>query len=187
MHMSSSPASIPLVPGAVGFGLRPLPLGPLAFATDLVVRSIARRHGAIFTRLGEHAGKRFLIEPTDLPFVFVVTPQAGDPTVTVARSREGISSDARIAGPIAALIGLIHGTYDGDALFFSRDLLIEGDVEAVLALRNALDDAEIDLLAEASAVLGPLASPAEQVGRLAASAMEQITGFALARPKGGRP
>jgi predicted lipid carrier protein YhbT len=42
------------------------------------------------------------------------------------------------------LVGMLDGSYDGDALFFSRDLVIEGDTSAVLALRNALDDAEID-------------------------------------------
>ena len=136
-------ASIPLIPTAVGLGLRPLPLGPLALATDLIARSVARSHAGMFARLGAHANKRFLIDPTDLPFVFVLTPQMDNPSVAVARSGEGLPFDARIAGPIAALVGLVHGAYDGDALFFSRDLVIEGDVEAVLALRNALDDAEL--------------------------------------------
>jgi len=39
---------------------------------------------------------------------------------------------------------MIDGTYDGDALFFSRDLVIEGDTEAVLALRNAIENAELN-------------------------------------------
>ena len=60
---------------------------------------------------------------------------------------ESVAWDARIAGPLAALIGLVHGAYDGDALFFSRDLVIEGDTEAVLALRNAIDNEELDLAA----------------------------------------
>lgn len=47
---------------------------------------------------------------------------------------------------------MVHGALDGDALFFSRDILIEGDTEAVLALRNAVDDAEIDLAGEIAAV-----------------------------------
>ncbi len=42
------------------------------------------------------------------------------------------------------LIGLLDGTYDGDALFFTRDLVIEGDTAAVLALRNAIEDANLD-------------------------------------------
>jgi predicted lipid carrier protein YhbT len=178
--MPRSP-SIPLLPAAVGLGLRSLPLAPLALALDAVARSVAHRHGSILTRLGIHAGKRFLLEPIDLPFVLALTP--APPTVAVEHSREAITADARIAGPLAALLGLLHGAYDGDALFFSRDLVIEGDIEAVLALRNALDDAELDLVAEAAAVFGPLASPAERIGRLIAAGAEQITGVALSRPR----
>ena len=63
----------------------------------------------------------------------------------------------RIAGPLVGLLGLIDGSYDGDALFFSRDLTIEGDVEAVVALRNAIDSEDVDLVADAAALQGPLA------------------------------
>ena len=115
--------------------------------------------------------------------MFVITPHIGNPSASVARSAEGLDFDARIAGPIAALVGLVHGAYDGDALFFSRDLVVEGDVEAVLALRNALDDAEIDLVEEAAAALGPLASPAQQVGKVAARWIEWMTGMAMSRPR----
>ena len=82
----SSPAPIPQIPAAFGIGLRPLPLAPLALAVDLVVRSVARRHDGMFGRLGSHSDKRFLIDPTDLPFVFVITPHVGNPAAAVARS-----------------------------------------------------------------------------------------------------
>jgi predicted lipid carrier protein YhbT len=181
--MPSASPDIPVVPPALSLGLRPLPLGPLALALETLVRSVARRHGSIFARLGEHAARRFLIAPTDLPFVVVLMPRVDDPAIQVERTAEGIAADAAIRGPLAALIGLLHGAYDGDALFFSRDLAIEGDVAAVLALRNALDDAELDLVAEAAAILGPLASPAEQAGRLIADVAERLTGVSFARPR----
>ena len=59
----------------------------------------------------------------------------------------------------------MHGAFDGDALFFSRDLVIEGDTAAVLALRNAIDDAELDLSAEAQAMSGPFAAPVQTADR----------------------
>jgi predicted lipid carrier protein YhbT len=181
--MASHTTPIPLLPSAVAFGLRPLPLAPLALALNAVVRSVAARHPSIFARLGAHADKRYLIEPTDLPFVLVLTPTQGHPAIEVERSRAGLAAEVRIAGPLAALLGLLHGAFDGDALFFSRDLAIEGDIEAVLALRNALDDAELDLVAEAAATLGPFAPPAERIGRLAAAAAEELTGVALTKPR----
>ncbi len=49
---------------------------------------------------------------------------------------------------------MLHGTEDGDALFFSGRLEISGDTAAVLALRNALDDAELDLTEELAAISG---------------------------------
>ena len=88
--------------------------------------------------------------------------------------------DARIAGPLAALIGLVHGAYDGDALFFSRDLVIEGDTAAVLALRNAIDNEELDLAARDDA---PVRSAGEARRRRAraklAAAIGALTGVAL--------
>jgi O2-independent ubiquinone biosynthesis accessory factor UbiT len=53
-----------------------------------------------------------------------------------------------LAGGLAALLGLVYGAFDGDALFFSRDLVVEGDTGAMLALRNAIDNAEFDLAVE---------------------------------------
>lgn len=40
------------------------------------------------------------------------------------------------------LLDMIGGKQDGDALFFSRDLSVTGDVEAVVVLRNAIDDTD---------------------------------------------
>ena len=105
----------------------------------------------MFSRLGDQADKVFLIDPTDLPFVFVLEPaRRSARQLSALRRAATVDWDARIAGPLAALIGLVHGAYDGDALFFSRDLSIEGDTEAVVALRNAIDNEELDLVREAT-------------------------------------
>lgn len=80
------------------------------------------------------------------------------------------------------LIGLIDGSYDGDALFFSRDLVVEGDVEAVLALRNAIDDAGVDLVTDTAAMLGPLAPMGE---RLLGGALLQLRAVAGAAKREG--
>ncbi|NEW89604.1 sterol-binding protein, partial [Rhodopseudomonas sp. WA056] len=61
--------------------------------------------------------------------------------------------------------GMTDGSYDGDALFFSRDIEIDGDMEAVVALRNAIDDSRVDFLKESVAWFGPLAAPIERILR----------------------
>jgi predicted lipid carrier protein YhbT len=97
---------------------------------------------ALFARLGSHTSKRFLIDPTDLPFVLVLIPDAAKPYLKAYRRYESPPHDAGIAGTFFDLLDMIAGTLDGDALFFARGLRVSGDTEAVVALRNALDDVE---------------------------------------------
>ena len=176
---------IPIFPAAGAAALRHLPLWPLALAAGRLAPSLVRRHEKMFARLGEQAEKTFLIDPADLPFVFVLSPRPDRPRLDTVRREAAGHWDARVAGPLAALIGLVHGAYDGDALFFSRDLVIEGDTEAVLALRNAIDNEEIDLAREASALLGPLETIATGPARRLAGALGRWTGVALTRCENG--
>lgn len=173
MHPDSRPIQIfPRVPAMM---TRVLPAAPLSLALTQIARRIARQHPGLFSRLGEYDHAQFTLDPTDLPFVLHLEPQGGTPRVTVRRLAG--QADARIAGPLSALIGLVHGAFDGDALFFSRDLVIEGDTAAALALRNAIDDAELDLRDEIAAMSGPLAAPVRRAIMLA----ERTTGVALSR------
>jgi predicted lipid carrier protein YhbT len=134
----------------------------------MLAARIAARHPAMFARLGPHACKTFGIVPVDLPLAFVLKPQPGRIRLAVVRAIEGTKADACISGPLLSLVALVEGRADGDALFFSRDLTIEGDVEAVLALRNAVDDAGLDIAAELTAPLGALAIPMGDLIRMAA-------------------
>jgi predicted lipid carrier protein YhbT len=67
---------------------------------------------------------------------------------------------------------MIDGALDGDALFFSRDLRVSGDTEAVVALRNALDDFEGSALDSVVRSFGLLSAPAA----LALSAVRAVRG-----------
>lgn len=165
----------PRVPPALRLAAGPLPPAPLGAMLGLLVRHLAREHPGILRRMGPHAGRSFLIDPTDLPFLLLLRPATG--ALSAHRRTRPPAHDSRLAGPLAAFLAMLHGTEDGDALFFSRDLTIEGDTEAVLALRNALDDAEIDLTEELATVSGPLAAPLRRTLALA----ERITGLALHR------
>lgn len=132
------------LPLALQGALGVLPLVPLELALGAFVGAVHRRYPDIADRLGEHATKRYAIDPVDCPFVFLLEPRPERPRIRVAFSLTGIDWDARMAGPLLILMGLLEGVYDGDALFFSRHLTVEGDTEAVVALRNAIEDASID-------------------------------------------
>lgn len=171
----------PTVPAPLALLLRPLPLAPLALALRRLGQGVTGAHPSLLARLGEHAEKRFLVDPTDLPFVFLVRPGTSRPAIVPFGRGRLPAFDARIAGPLAVLLGMVHGALDGDALFFSGDLAIEGDTEAVLALRNALDDAELDLAGEFLGALGPLASLVEPLARSILAGAQRLTGVALTR------
>ena len=135
---------------------RPLPLGPAEFMANAALGRILERHARLFQRLGPHSAKAYAFVPTDLPFAFLITPDRR--RISVVRPRRLLRADVRIGGPIATLLALAEGRLDGDAEFFARGLTVDGDMEAALALRNAMDDCRIDLPADL-APDGPLRKP----------------------------
>lgn len=173
--------AIPILPGTLRLLLSPLPLAPLEFAFQRLVTSVGRRKPGLFARLGAQGNKGFLVDPTDLPFVFLIFPRRDRPRIEPRRRDNPGQWDARIAATLGALLSLVHGTADGDALFFSRDIIIEGDTEAVLALRNALDDAELDLVAEMAAMFGAKSERVERMARSLVPMASRLSGLALTR------
>lgn len=145
-----------------------LPLGPML---TLSLRSLARRQPRLFERLGEHASARFYVDPVDLAFAFTIVPDRERSVVRVVGKGETATSSVMIKGPILLLLGLLDGTLDGDALFFNRMISVNGSTEAVLALRNSIDDAEL-LPSDLLGLSGPL-------GRAANAGI--LGGLALAR------
>jgi len=120
-----------------------------------IVRRIAARHPALFARLGEHRATDYVIDPAELPFALHLRP---DPGALVLRAvpRDALPrAGATIRGRFLLLLQLIDGDEDGDAAFFFRDLEITGDTEAVVRLRNALDDVEGSIAEESAAMFGP--------------------------------
>jgi predicted lipid carrier protein YhbT len=160
---ASRPSSPPLkflLQHAPALLLTPVPLALLQPILNRIATHVAQSRPELFDRLGPHAGKRFLIDPIDLPFVLVLTPEPHLPHLTAHRRHERIAHDAAIAGTFFNLLDMIDGSLDGDAMFFARDLRVSGDTEAVVALRNALDDFEGSALDSVIASFGMLSGPA---------------------------
>ena len=151
-------------PRTLATPLNYVPIAVIERATGLLFSLIMREHPGLFERLGEHKTKRFAFLPGDLPLAFVVEPAR--PSIRVMRKGAALpAADAAVEGPLFMLLALLEGRCDADALFFSRDLNVTGDMEAMLAMRNALDDCDIDLPRDLSALAGPFAPV---FGRLAA-------------------
>ena len=143
-----------------GMLARPLPLAILNPLLASAMTVVQRQHPGVFERLADLGAPVFLIDPDDLPFVFIISTDPDAPRLWATRQGSNVDARATIRGPLMDLVELIEGRIDGDALFFSRDLIVEGDTEAVVALRNAVDGAGIDVLDCLLAVFGPLAAPA---------------------------
>jgi len=154
-----NPALSPIL--LAGFAIRPLPLAGLQPLLNIAMRTMKARHSDVFERLAGVGDLVFLIDPTDLPFAFELNPSTKTPTLKAVKvgDRRADHINACICGPLLSLLALLEGRVDGDALFFSRELVFEGDTEAVLALRNAVDGADINILTDALSPLGPLAAP----------------------------
>ena len=120
---------------------------------DLMMATLRRRHPNAFERMLELGDAELLVEPTDLPSAFLLRV-GSKPSLRLCKP--GHLAKARVRGSFAVLLDLFEGRIDGDALFFSRALAIEGDTELVVGLRNALDGEEFNLAADFAALLGPL-------------------------------
>ena len=120
----------------------PLPLFLLQPLLGRVVRRVAVENPGMFNRLGEHRRAVYLIDPTNMPFRLLLRPDPDDLMLRAISNRGMPVHTARIAGTFLNLLRLMDTDEDGDALFFSRELDVTGNTEAVVCLRNALDDVE---------------------------------------------
>lgn len=144
-----------ILPKAVSRPIDHMPLPLLQQGTRLVFNQMLRQHPNLFDRLGAHASKSFRFTPTDLDLSFLVVP--AQRRITVSRKSAHLTADASVGGPLLTLLALLEGRIDGDAMFFARSLSIAGDMEAMLALRNALDDSGFDLPRDLGDAAGPFA------------------------------
>lgn len=123
--------------------VKPAGMLPLGFVLTHAVRDLARRRPALFERLGEYRRSVFFIDPSDLAFAFLMVPDGAVAQISVVSKRSPALSDVIVRGPLLSLLGLLDGTFDGDALFFNRAISVSGKTDAVLALRNAIEDADL--------------------------------------------
>ncbi|HYD30246.1 MAG TPA: SCP2 sterol-binding domain-containing protein [Azospirillaceae bacterium] len=144
------------------------PLGglPARIPLDVMMAFLKRRHPGLFERLEELGDAEVLVDPIDMPACLAMRLGTNPRLRLVERGTHEAAGTIR--GTFAVLLDLLEGRIDGDALFFSRDLVIEGDTEVVVALRNAVDAEEMNLEADLQAALGPL-------GRFVPSARGQLT------------
>lgn len=141
-----------------GLLTRNLPSRPVDIALQKFTDEIIHNHPGVMDRLLLLDGKSFLICPTDLPHKIRLSFSAKDIKIFVEKNND--KADVQISGPLRSLIAMLGGNEDGDALFFCRKISVQGDTEALVTLRNAIDSDDIDLEAEIEAFFGIFQKPA---------------------------
>jgi predicted lipid carrier protein YhbT len=160
---------IALIEGALQRVPAPL-LQPLL---DVAALGLGWRHRAVFERLAAFAGVSVLVLPSGAPRgLLLELPRAhAAPALTLVDTAMAPRADVVLRGALAALVDLVEGRVDGDALFFDRRLVCTGDTVALVALRNAVDGAAIDLAAD---LFAPFGSAAPRIRRLGAAAAARL-------------
>lgn len=120
-----------------------------------IVRRIAQRHPSLFARLGPHQQTDYVIDPVELPFALHLRPDPEDLQLRAVPRHALPVAGATIGGRFMLLLHLLDSDEDGDSAFFSRDLSITGNTEAVVRLRNALDDVEGSIAEDVAGMFGP--------------------------------
>lgn len=137
----------------------PLPSAPLRLVLQpllaRIVHRIAVRHPDMFERLGAYQKADFLIVISEFPFALHLRADPCCPILRAVSCRQPPKHDARIEGPFLLMLQLIDGESDGDAAFFSRGVTISGNTEAVVTLRNTLDDVDGSIAEDAAECCGP--------------------------------
>lgn len=160
---AAEPSLTPLSP--VRWWAPPLACASLERGLQRLADRIVRGHPHLLDRIDVESA-RLGLRPTDLPWQVIVHVSKERVTVRVLeQDTETDACTACVEGTLARLIGCGSGRSDGDALFFSRHLHVSGDTTLLVAIRNALDDAEIDFAAEVAALAGPLSGGVQRLLR----------------------
>ncbi len=127
----------------LGLALRPVPAAAALRAARPLVDAVARRLSPLVRDRLDGLSGTVAVLPTDFPYGLIVHIGADGlrmEPVDVAAELPGAT--ALLRAPAFVLLDLAEGQgRDGDASFFARDLVMEGDTALVMALRYALEDA----------------------------------------------
>lgn len=154
------PGNAARIPRLAALILAVTPLQPIEVMLKRMAERVARMQPQVLARLGDHTARRFLIDASDLPLALLLAPDPRHLRFSAHRRNALPIYDVRITATFSTLLELLDGTLDADAVFFNRKLLVTGDLEAAVSLRNALDDYRGNLVDDALGALGVLSRPA---------------------------
>lgn len=187
MTVAASPFSAALV---LGLALRPVPPRLVDMLSGPALDRVSRRLAPLMADRLEGLAGTVAVLPTDFPYGLLIHIGAAGPSLEMTPCDPVPESAARVRAPMEVLLDLAQSEGDGDASFFSRDLLMEGDTSLVMALRYAMEAATeegadpFSLVVEAlplPEVLGRrLVGPLARVGQAASADAARVQSALLA-------
>ena len=155
----------------LGLALSFLPQKMLEYSAQKITKNLNNLHPNLGERLSDANGKSFALVLEDMQLNAILYIDDGRISCNLLDKFVKPTADVIIQGTSTALLDLLEGRCDGDALFFSRTLNVEGDTEALLVLRNALDNEQIllrdivcSMFGRLSGVASHVATPLEKIG-----------------------
>jgi len=140
-----------------------MPPPVLRHGIRVLMRRMERRHPRLFNNLARMEAATIRIEPLDLPHRFMLRLGEDHPTlIWLDEKNAQAPATAMVKGKLQALLDLLEGRSDSDAMFFRRDIVIGGDTSVVVALRNALDRDPLDLFEDVTSIFGSFAALARR-------------------------
>ncbi len=107
---------------------------------DLLSSRINHLYYKLIFRLQPLENKIIIYKPTFSEKFLKMTILNGKIRIKIGTANDVKNADVKISCEIIDLLKLSEGEVDGDALFFSRNIVIEGNAEILVLLRNALEN-----------------------------------------------
>lgn len=146
-------------------------VAPADIILGRLVATLSDWHPDFIRRLQDNRPAVLLVTPTDLPFRFLVMTGPAGLSLRLVLPGETVQAATQVSAPLDTLTALAECRMDADAIFFDRTLTIDGDIEPVLTIRNAIESESIQIARTVAAAFGPLAAPAQRIGAVASDAL----------------
>lgn len=139
-----APFALPAAPPWQSPQAARIALAPLSAMLTLSLRRVLRRHPGLHDRLDAARNTVIRIAPAEYPVAFEIALTGAGGTVTALPKSAPGPVNVRVEAPLECLLTIFQGEDDGDAAFFSSELVIEGEMAPLVALRNAIEAAGLD-------------------------------------------
>lgn len=140
-----------------------------------ILNIMQTKHSDIFVKLQETSDPTYKIDATDLPINFILKVSLNNPMLQIVDKDDySHKVDATIRAKFITFIQILDGQIDADEAFFSNKLTIQGATDATLALSNALDNSDINVIDDITLNITPIPFINKKINQISRSIVSNI-------------